>query len=34
GVEYWLISRADLVTAKRASGRPKDLEDADALQNS
>lgn len=33
GVEYWIISRSDLVAAKRASGRPKDLEDAKALQD-
>lgn len=33
GVEYWIISRSDLVIAKRASGRPKDLEDAKALQD-
>ena len=27
------ISRADLITAKRAAGRPQDLLDADALSN-
>lgn len=32
GIDYWIISRADLIAAKQASGRPKDLEDARALQ--
>jgi len=27
------ISKKDLITAKRASGRPQDLMDADALEN-
>jgi len=31
GIDYWIISRADLIAAKQASGRPKDLEDARAL---
>jgi hypothetical protein len=32
GVEYPVISRADLIRNKRATGRPHDLEDADALE--
>jgi hypothetical protein len=34
GVEYlavFFISRQDLITAKRASGRPQDMIDADLL---
>ncbi len=33
GVEYPVIGRADLIRNKRATGRPHDLEDADALDN-
>lgn len=32
GVEYPVISRADLIRNKRATGRPHDLEDAEALE--
>ena len=32
GVEYPVIGRADLIRNKRATGRPHDLEDADALE--
>jgi len=32
GIDYWIISRADLIAAKWASGCPRELEDARALQ--
>lgn len=32
GIDYWIISRADLIAATRASPDPNDLEDARALQ--
>lgn len=32
GVRYWLLSREDLIAAKRAAGRPKDLEDVRVLE--
>jgi hypothetical protein len=31
GLEVMFISREDLITAKRASGRPQDMIDADTL---
>ena len=34
GLKVNFISKQDLVTAKRASGRPQDLIDADLLENS
>ena len=34
GVECWVIGRADLIRNKRASGRPQDLIDAKALEQS
>ena len=33
GISAWVIGRDDLIIAKRASGRPQDLIDADNLQN-
>ena len=32
GIRYWLLSREDLIAAKRAAGRPKDLEDVRVLE--
>jgi hypothetical protein len=32
GVPYWILSKPDLIAAKRAAGRPKDLEDVRVLE--
>jgi predicted nucleotidyltransferase len=32
GVPVWMISREDLIRGKRATGRPQDLADVDALE--
>jgi len=32
-VAIWVLSREDLITAKKATGRPQDLEDARVLEN-
>ena len=33
GVPYWILSKPDLIAAKRAAGRPKDLEDVRVLES-
>ena len=33
GVPYWILSKPDLIAAKRAVGRPKDLEDVRVLES-
>jgi hypothetical protein len=32
-VPYWILSKPDLIAAKRAAGRPKDLEDVRVLES-
>lgn len=32
GQKFWVASRQDIITSKRAAGRPKDLEDARILE--
>ena len=32
GQEFFVVSRADLIASKRASGRPRDLEDVRVLE--
>ena len=34
GTKYWLLSRPDLIASKRATARPKDLEDVRVLEGS
>lgn len=33
GVPYWLVSREDLISSKRAAGRPRDMEDVRVLES-
>ncbi len=33
GVPYWILSKPDLIAAKRAAGRPKDIEDVRVLES-